>query len=227
MQVKLANELQKPLFLHCRDAAERFTAILQEQGLSVPAVAHCFTGSREDLKQYCQMGLHIGITGWVSTTTLIPTTLRHAAVGVGIEPLFQTYALIVRSDGDGSGKASTIICVQVCDDRPDRGGAELAQLLQLIPPDKLMIETDGPYLVPRTIKPAKARPRRCAKLTDLGYSYCWQFDSEAELRPVLIVRQPTVRPHKVAVPVDTSWLDTSDASVSICAGTSQHCCLMC
>lgn len=84
MQVNLANELQKPLFLHCRDAAERFTAILQEQGLSVPAVAHCFTGSREDLKQYCQMGLHIGITGWVSVTTLIPTTLRHAAVGVGV-----------------------------------------------------------------------------------------------------------------------------------------------
>ena len=131
------------------------------------------------------------------------------------EPLFQTYALIVRSDEDGSGKASTVICVQVCDDRPDRGGAELAQLLQLIPPDKLMIETDGPYLVPRTIKPAKARPRRCAKLTDLGYSYCWQSDSEAELRPVLIVRQPTVRPHEVAFPVDTSWLDTSDASVSI------------
>lgn len=50
--------------------------------------------------------------------------------------------------------------MQVCDDRPDRGGAELAQLLHLIPPDRLMIETDGPYLVPRTIKPAKARPRR-------------------------------------------------------------------
>ena len=50
--------------------------------------------------------------------------------------------------------------MQVCDDRPDRGGAELAQLLHMIPPDKLMLETDGPYLVPRTIKPAKARPRR-------------------------------------------------------------------
>ena len=71
----------------------------------------------------------------------------------------------VRSDKNGSGMASTFVCVQVCDDRPDRGGAELAKLLQLIPPDKLMIETDGPYLVPRTIKPAKARPRRCATRT--------------------------------------------------------------
>ena len=65
MQVKLANELQKPLFLHCRDAAERFAAVLQEHELSVPAVAHCFTGSREELVQYIEMGLHIGITGWV------------------------------------------------------------------------------------------------------------------------------------------------------------------
>ena len=63
--MKLANELQKPLFLHCRDAAERFTAILQKQGLHVPAVAHCFTGSKEELAEYCKMGLHIGITGWV------------------------------------------------------------------------------------------------------------------------------------------------------------------
>lgn len=60
------------------------------------------------------------------------------------------------------GKISIGLClVQVCDDRPGRGGAELSQLLHLIPPDKLMIETDGPYLVPRTIKPAKTRPRRC------------------------------------------------------------------
>ena len=71
VQVKLANELQKPLFLHCRDAAERFGAVLQEQELSVPAVAHCFTGSREELMQYIEMGLHIGITGWVSSRPLV------------------------------------------------------------------------------------------------------------------------------------------------------------
>lgn len=40
----------------------------------------------------------------------------------------------------------------ICDDRPERGGAELAALLPSIPRDRLMIETDAPYLVPRTIK---------------------------------------------------------------------------
>ena len=50
--------------------------------------------------------------------------------------------------------------MQVCDDRPERAGTELAKLLPMIPKDRLMIETDAPYLVPRNIKPAKARPRR-------------------------------------------------------------------
>ncbi|BDA46123.1 3'-5' ssDNA/RNA exonuclease TatD [Coccomyxa sp. Obi] len=111
-QVKLAVELRKPLFLHCRDAADRLISILQEYTLTAPAVAHCFTGTKEELEKYIDMGLYIGITGWV------------------------------------------------CDERPERGGQELASILSLIPEDRLMLETDCPYLVPRTIRPSKARPRR-------------------------------------------------------------------
>lgn len=49
----------------------------------------------------------------------------------------------------------------VCDDRPERGGAELAALLPLIPDDRLMIETDAPYLTPRQIRiPKKQMPHR-------------------------------------------------------------------
>ena len=64
-QVALAEELQMPLFLHERDARQRFCDILATVRKSVPAVLHCFTGIREDLKTYLNMGLHIGITGWI------------------------------------------------------------------------------------------------------------------------------------------------------------------
>lgn len=44
----------------------------------------------------------------------------------------------------------------VCD---ERRGLELRELIQYIPCDRLMIETDAPYLLPRTIKP-KPKSRR-------------------------------------------------------------------
>ena len=38
MQVKLAVELRKPLFLHCRDAADALARILGDFDLTAPAV---------------------------------------------------------------------------------------------------------------------------------------------------------------------------------------------
>ena len=84
-QVELAEELQLPLFMHCRDAGARFAALLAAHRRSVPGVVHCFTGGRDELEGLLAAGLHIGITGWCA------------------------------------------------DDRPERGGAELAALLSLIP----------------------------------------------------------------------------------------------
>ncbi|GIL72872.1 hypothetical protein Vretifemale_3164 [Volvox reticuliferus] len=112
-QVLLAKELRRPLFMHCRDAGKQFANILsRHMPLPAAAVVHCFTGSRQELDSFLQLGLYIGITGWI------------------------------------------------CDDRPERGGPELASLLCSIPRDRLMIETDAPYLAPRSIKPSRARPGR-------------------------------------------------------------------
>ena len=107
-QVTLAEELQMPLFLHERDADQRFCEILTAVRKSVPAVVHCFTGSRESLKMYLDMGLHIGITGWI------------------------------------------------CD---ERRGRSLRELVREIPLDRLMIETDAPFLLPRSMatKPKDGR----------------------------------------------------------------------
>ena len=108
-QVELACELGLPLFLHERDAHERFLSILNKHRDQISeAVVHCFTGTERELKAYLAMDLHIGITGWI------------------------------------------------CD---DRRGAHLRELVRMIPLERLMIETDAPFLIPRNmpIRPRSGR----------------------------------------------------------------------
>jgi len=105
-QIELAQELGKPLFLHSRDAHPRFAQILSHHKVR-KAVAHCFTGEKEELHAYLDLGLYIGITGWI------------------------------------------------CD---ERRGQHLLSLVREIPREKLLLETDAPYLTPRDLRPQpKAR----------------------------------------------------------------------
>lgn len=65
-QLALAAEFSLPVFLHCRDAHERFIALLSPWLDKIPAaVVHCFTGNGEELDVCLALGLSIGITGWV------------------------------------------------------------------------------------------------------------------------------------------------------------------
>jgi len=54
----------------------------------------------------------------------------------------------------------------ICD---ERRGSHLHDLIELIPADRLLLETDAPYLIPRTLKP-KPKSRRCepAHLAEIG-----------------------------------------------------------
>jgi TatD DNase family protein len=109
-QLELAARVGKPLFLHERDAHGDFLAILKEHpaALAHGGVAHCFTGLEHQLHAYLDLGLAIGITGWI------------------------------------------------CD---DRRGAHLHALMPAIPAGRLLLETDGPYLLPRDL-PSKPASRR-------------------------------------------------------------------
>ncbi|CAB3398889.1 unnamed protein product [Caenorhabditis bovis] len=65
-QVQLAIELQKPLFIHEREASEDMVKILEEAGQKLPpAVIHCFTGTVDEAKKYIEMGFFIGLTGFL------------------------------------------------------------------------------------------------------------------------------------------------------------------
>lgn len=102
-QLALAAKLGKPVLMHERDAHDDFIAIVREHRAHLTgALLHCFTGTRAQMESYIELGLHLGITGWV------------------------------------------------CD---ERRGQELAELVKYIPGERLLIETDSPYLLPRSMRP--------------------------------------------------------------------------
>jgi TatD DNase family protein len=107
-QLELAALLGKPVFLHQRDAHADFIAILREHGARHAGVAHCFTGGAAELDACLDLGLAIGITGWISD---------------------------------------------------ERRGAHLVPLMHAIPAGRLLLETDGPYLLPRDLNPRPASRR--------------------------------------------------------------------
>jgi TatD DNase family protein len=113
-QLEMAIETQKPLFLHQRDAHDDFVAIIKAcRGDLSQVVAHCFTGSIDELNDYLLLDMSIGVTGWI------------------------------------------------CD---ERRGLSLQQAVKYIPLDRIMLETDAPYLLPRDLmeKPAqKSRNEPC------------------------------------------------------------------
>jgi TatD DNase family protein len=102
-QLDIAKESRLPVFLHQRDAHDDFVELLEPALPDLSrAVAHCFTGEGESLREYIAMGLYIGITGWI------------------------------------------------CD---ERRGQHLHDIVSIIPDDRIMVETDAPYLLPRSIRP--------------------------------------------------------------------------
>ena len=109
MQLQIAVDTGKPLFLHQRDAHDDFMAVLREfDGRLGPRVVHCFTDGRDALFDYLDADCHVGITGWL------------------------------------------------CD---ERRGQHLRELVRHIPANRLMIETDAPYLLPRTVRPQPSHRR--------------------------------------------------------------------
>jgi TatD DNase family protein len=91
-QLALAAELNLPVFMHCRDAHERFIALLAPWLPQLPAaVLHCFTGNRTELEQCLELGLHIGITGWVCDE-------RRGEELRGLVPLIPAGRLMIETD---------------------------------------------------------------------------------------------------------------------------------
>ena len=102
-QLELAAATRRPVFLHQRDAHANFVAMLRDfRARLTGGVAHCFTGGPAALEDCLDLGLYIGVTGWI------------------------------------------------CD---ERRGQALRAALPAVPLDRLLVETDAPYLLPRDLRP--------------------------------------------------------------------------
>lgn len=60
-QILLANKLNLPIIVHCRDSVGDCMEILRE--LKPKGVMHCFSGSEETAKEVISLGMYIGFTG--------------------------------------------------------------------------------------------------------------------------------------------------------------------
>ena len=97
-QLDISDELKLPVIIHERDSNGRLIDILKTHFTTGRnGVVHCFSGSEDELKQYLDLGLYIGITG------------------------------IVTIKGRGE---------------------DLRKMAPSIPVDRILIETDAPYLTP-------------------------------------------------------------------------------
>jgi TatD DNase family protein len=97
-QLEISNELKLPVIFHERDSNGRLIDILKTHFTAGQnGVVHCFSGSEDELKQYLDLGLYIGVTG------------------------------ILTIKGRGS---------------------DLRKIAPSIPVDRILIETDAPYLTP-------------------------------------------------------------------------------
>lgn len=62
-QIELANKLNLPASIHCREASEDTLLLLKEHPLKASGVLHCYSGSTELLREYAKLGLFFGFDG--------------------------------------------------------------------------------------------------------------------------------------------------------------------
>lgn len=65
-QIKIANELNLPISIHCREALEDCLQILKENPVKRGGIMHCYAGSLEMSKDFIKLGFLLGFGGTVT-----------------------------------------------------------------------------------------------------------------------------------------------------------------
>jgi len=112
-QIVLANQLDRPLVIHARDAWDATFEALTAEGVPRRTVFHCFTGGPAEARRALALGCSISFSGIVSF----------------------------------------------------KGAEDLRDAARMIPADRLLCETDAPYLAP---VPKRGKPNEPAFLPYVG-----------------------------------------------------------
>ncbi len=112
-QIDLANQYDKPIIVHIRDASRDSQSILETHIANKGGVLHCFNADHELLK-LSELGFYYGIGGVL--------TFKNAK--------------------------------------------KLVEVFPLIPEDRLLIETDGPYLTPHPYRGERNEPAYCELISE-------------------------------------------------------------
>ena len=122
-QLKIAEELDKPVIIHSRDAIQDTYDLIS--AYKVKGVMHCYSDSAEMAKRFLKLGFYISIAG--------PVTWKNAR-----EPL---------------------------------------EVIRVVPLDRLLIETDSPYLSPTPMRGKRNEP---ANVIYTGKKICEELGLEEE-----------------------------------------------
>lgn len=104
--VDLAQRVEKPIIIHCREAYPELLDWLEANPVSVPLLFHCWAGNAEDAERAIRLGAWFGVDG--------PVTYKKAD--------------------------------------------ELRAVVAMLPRDRVLLETDAPYLTPHPHRGERNRP---------------------------------------------------------------------
>ncbi|MDO5718306.1 MAG: TatD family hydrolase [Tissierellia bacterium] len=105
-QLEIAKEVDLPVIIHSREAAEDTYNILREYSGAVSGIIHCYSGSVEMAKKYIDLGYYISLAG--------PVTFKNAKTP--------------------------------------------KEVAKFVPIDRLLVETDSPYLTPEPKRGKRNEP---------------------------------------------------------------------
>src|SRR3989344_2665180 len=76
--INLAYQYKKPLILHCRDAHKDAIEILKSaRDISYGGVAHSFTGTLEEAREYLSIGFYLGFNGIITFAGQYDEVVKH------------------------------------------------------------------------------------------------------------------------------------------------------